>query len=171
VIRNLHEEGFALNVIENKTEEFNVMLTIFETSYWKITHREDSRYPGHLILASKNCSSEISALDTAALTELGSVMAKAEQLLISAYNPYRVITAKLGFSAGYGCHFHMLPVSRELLGEIAMHPDYTNEPDGNDVLLYVSREYCERSLTEDELKKQLETSSHLANAALVMSAR
>jgi hypothetical protein len=34
------------------------------------------------------------------------------------------------------------------------HPDYPNEPDGNDVIMFLSREYCERPLTDAELEQQ-----------------
>lgn len=142
------------------------MLTIFETPNWVVTHRKDSRYSGALIIASKNSVSEISALSDISLSELGTVLARAEKLLISYFNPYRVVTAKLGFSTGYSCHFHMLPVSMDLLNEIITHPNYTNEPDGNDCLLFASREYGERDLTEDELEVQLEVVKSLREHAL-----
>lgn len=137
------------------------MLTIFETLHWIVTHRKDSRYPGFLIVATKSTALEISALDAQALTELGPVLAKAEKLLLSFYNPHRVITAKLGFSAGHACHFHMLPVTLDFLKEIVDHPNYADDPDGNDALLYASREYGERPLNDLQLTQQLETVKEL----------
>lgn len=58
--------------------------------------------------------------------------------------------AKLGFFGGFSCHFHVVPATASLLQEIVAHPAYSNEPDGNDVMLFVSREYCERELTHCE---------------------
>jgi diadenosine tetraphosphate (Ap4A) HIT family hydrolase len=74
------------------------MHTIFETDHWAVSHRKDSRYPGFLIVASKSDVVEISGLSQDALSELGHVLAKTESILISHFKPYRVITAKLGFS-------------------------------------------------------------------------
>ena len=38
----------------------------------------------------------------------------------------------------------------KLLSEIAAHPNYAEVPDGNDTVLFLSREYCERPLTPEE---------------------
>lgn len=145
------------------------MLTIFESQHWLVSHRRDSRYAGLLIVSSKSDSSEMSSLEPEALSELGSVLVKTEKLLISYYKPYRVITAKLGFSAGHSCHFHVIPVRTSLLKEIIAHPNYTNEPDGNDALLFVSREYCERKLTLEESSIQKNTINQLRKKELTNS--
>lgn len=137
------------------------MHTIFETDHWAVSHRRDSRYPGFLIVGSKSDVVEISGLSQQALSELGHVLAKTESLLISYFKPYRVITAKLGFSVGHSCHFHVLPASTEFLKEIESHPGYANEPDGNDALLYASREYGERDLTQKECELQNHTIKEL----------
>ena len=142
------------------------MFTIFESQHWLVSHRRDSRYAGLLIVSSKSDASEISDLDSGALSELGGVLAKTEKLLIFHYEPYRVITAKLGFSAGNSCHFHVVPVSINLLNEIVAHPSYTNEPDGNDALLFASREYCERELTIEESSMQKSTINQLRDTEL-----
>lgn len=112
-------------------------------------------------MSAKSDVRDISELSNDALAELGVVLAKTEALLISFFKPYRVITAKLGFSAGFSCHFHMLPVSTALLDEIRAHPIYTDEPDGNDALLFASREYGERSLTQKEQSFQQDTVKQL----------
>lgn len=142
------------------------MHTIFESQHWLVSHRRDSRYAGLLIVSSKSDVSDISGLESGALSELGSVLAKTEKLLITHYDSYRVITAKLGFSAGHSCHFHVIPVSISLLEEIVSHPSYTNEPDGNDALLFVSREYCERELTTEESFIQKSTINQLRKKEL-----
>ncbi|MGI9280548.1 MAG: hypothetical protein ACR2PX_13120 [Endozoicomonas sp.] len=133
------------------------MYEIFETDCWAVTHRRDARYPGYLIVSSKHEGRDLGDLPGETLIELGAVLARTECLLKSYFKPFRVISTKLGFSNGFSCHFHMLPVSHELLEEIRSHPSYTNEPDGNDVLLFTSREYCERSLDKKETKRQYET--------------
>ena len=125
-------------------------LTVYETQYWVVSHRRDSRYPGYLMVSSREEVSDISSLSDCALVELGRVLSRMEGLLKSVYSPYKVITAKLGFSPGFSCHFHMLPVSRDLIQEVTEHPEYSNEPDGTDTFLFANRTYCERSLTEYE---------------------
>lgn len=139
-------------------------LVIFELEYWQVTYRKDARLPGNLIVSAKSDHPNLSDLNIRGLEEMGKTLATVETLLNRCYNPYKVIFAKLGFSSGYGAHFHAVPISSELLNEIIDHPDYSNEPDGNDALLYVSREYAERNLTEHECNAQDEEVSRLKNA-------
>ncbi len=124
---------------------------IIQTKNWVVTHRNDSRYLGYLIISSIQCANELHQLNSEALNELGNVLGDIEKLLIIAYTPYKVMIAKLGFSKGFNCHFHLIPVTKMLLSEITAHPNYTSdEPDGNDALLFVSREYCEKPLSEKQ---------------------
>ncbi|POZ61269.1 hypothetical protein [Chromobacterium alticapitis] len=125
-------------------------LRIFETDHWQATHRRDARYPGYLILSSKQQAAELHQLSGAALQDLGGALKKAEILLRQAYLPYKVVLYKLGFTSGFSCHFHVAPITASLLDEIKAHPDYAEEPDGNDAILFLSRIYCERALTEQE---------------------
>lgn len=125
-------------------------LTVFETEHWEVSHRIDSRYPGYLLASSKTNESEIYNLSSESLRELGSVLSKTEILLRKHFDPHKVIMAKLGFSENTRCHFHLIPATLELIEEIGAHPKYTNEPDGNDTILYTNREYCERNLSVDE---------------------
>lgn len=130
-------------------------LLIFKTRYWEVTHRRDSRYSGYLMASSLFEGSDLSELPEGALLELGSVLSRSEAILMKAYSPYKVMVAKLGFSRGFHCHFHLIPATTTLLREIVEHPSYTDEPDGNDAILFVSREYCERDLTDNE-KEEME---------------
>jgi hypothetical protein len=47
------------------------------------------------------------------------------------------------------------------MAEIATHPDYAAEPDGNDAMLFVSRVYCERALDAQELARLTATVARL----------
>ncbi|MCF5709741.1 hypothetical protein GIV19_20995 [Pseudomonas syringae] len=123
---------------------------IFETEHWRVSHRRDARYNGYLMVASVAPASDLADLGDEALAELGGVLRRTEQLLMRAYEPWKVVVYKLGFSAGFTLHFHVAPVTKALLGEVADHPGYAAEPDGNDVILFLSREYCERALSEEE---------------------
>lgn len=72
---------------------------------------------------------------------------------------------KLGFSPGFRAHFHVAQVSEDLLAEISKHPGYSDNPDGNNAIVFLSREYCERPLTAGEAEKQL-SAVHLLRASL-----
>jgi diadenosine tetraphosphate (Ap4A) HIT family hydrolase len=123
---------------------------IFETEHWLVGHRRDSRHPGYLMVSSREQQSDLCHLTSEALMELGSVLKRTEELLRAAYNPLKVLFYKLGFSPGFSCHFHVAPVTQALLDEVIRHPQYDNDPDGNDVILFLSRVYCERELTRVE---------------------
>ncbi len=128
---------------------------IFETGHWRVSHRRDARYNGYLMVASVASASDLKDLGDEALAELGGVLRRTEQLLMRAYEPWKVIVYKLGFSTGFNLHFHVVPVTKALLAEIAAHPEYAAEPDGNDVILFLSREYCERMLSAEERVNQI----------------
>jgi len=126
-------------------------LVIFDTKNWIVSYRSDSRYPGYLMISSVEEVDKLSRLSSNALCELGNVLTSTEKLLVLAYEPYKVITTKLGFSKGFNCHFHMIPIVKSVLHEIKKHPKYTNEdPDGIDAILFICREYCEKDLTNQE---------------------
>ncbi|KAA8998892.1 hypothetical protein FJU30_14485 [Affinibrenneria salicis] len=138
---------------------------IFATDYWQVNLRRDARYPGYLMISSRSAATEISQLDAAALSGLGGVMKRVEQLLLQFCRPDKVMFWKLGFSPGFSLHFHAAPVTPELLREIAAHPDYPAEPDGNDVILYLSRIYCERPLSASEMARREQTRAQLTTLA------
>ncbi|WP_255991942.1 hypothetical protein [Chitinolyticbacter albus] len=138
---------------------------IFETDHWLVSHRRDARHPGYLMVSSRESKSDLHELSANALQELGWVLKNTEKLLHSFYAPCKVIFYKLDFSSGFSCHFHVAPVTNKLLSEIVSHPDYTNEPDGSDTILFLSRTYCERPLTEAESLTMNDVVSQLRKAA------
>lgn len=127
---------------------------IVESPHWRLGYRRDSRYPGLLILSTQQAVSDFSELDAASLAELGQQLGFAEKLLQHCYAPHRLVFYKLGFSAGFSLHVHIAPISHALLSEIAAHPNYSGDPDGNDAILYLSREYGERDLGPEEQQAQ-----------------
>jgi diadenosine tetraphosphate (Ap4A) HIT family hydrolase len=142
----------------------NLSLEIFKTDYWLICHRIDSRYPGYLMISAREDASKISELTKAALNEMGDILARTEKLLIKVYQPFKVITLKFGFSKGYSCHFHMIPISSSLLDEIKENPNYTSdEADGIDATLFINREYCEKLLTAEERQNIIQEVLKLRN--------
>jgi diadenosine tetraphosphate (Ap4A) HIT family hydrolase len=122
-------------------------LIIFQTDHWIASHRSDSRYLGYLMLSSVQKAAEISFLDAMALADLGRILKIMEKLLLSTYTPHKVIMSKLGFTSGFNVHFHVVPISLDLLQELK----HTNaEPDGIDAHLFICRKYCEKVLTVDQ---------------------
>jgi diadenosine tetraphosphate (Ap4A) HIT family hydrolase len=136
-------------------------LVIFATDHWVVSHRADARWPGYLVVSARAPRPDLSGLDDAALSELGRVLKDTELLLRRAFAPHKVIFAKLGFTPGFGCHFHAIPATGALLAEIAAHPGYADEPDGNDVMLFVSRVYCERVLDTQQSAQMAATAGML----------
>lgn len=130
---------------------------IFDTEHWQVSHRRDARYPGYLMVSSVAPAVDFASLADSALSTLGGVLRQTEQLLVEVYAPWKVVVYKLGFSPGLNLHFHVVPVTRSLLAQIAAHPDYPSEPDGNDTLLFLSRIHCERSLNTAEREAQRAT--------------
>lgn len=141
------------------------LFVIFETDYWVVTHRRDSRYSGYLMVSSREQKPDLHELDIEGLQELGLVLRETEILLRSVYSPFKIIFSKLGFSAGFSCHFHVVPVMNALLTEIAAHQSYGDEPDGNDTMLFLNRIYCERELNPQEQNDMMATVSLLRLAA------
>ncbi len=117
---------------------------VYETEHWIVNHRMNSTYAGYLMIASKSEVSELSDLCPESLSSLGVVLADVERLLQRAYTPEKIIISKLGFSKGFNCHFHAVPVSKKVINEVRKRSSYMfNEPDGNDIMLFINREYCE----------------------------
>ncbi|EIZ0685683.1 hypothetical protein MNO16_000004 [Vibrio parahaemolyticus] len=117
---------------------------VFENEYWVVNHRMNSTYAGYLMVASKSESTELSDLCQKSLASLGLVLAEVEGLLQRTFSPQKVIFSKLGFSKGFNCHFHAVPVSENVIKEICQNSNFTfDKPDGNDVMLFINREYCE----------------------------
>lgn len=134
---------------------------IFETEHWRVSHRRDARYAGYLMVSAIAPATDFAGLSEPALVGMGSVLRRAENLLVQAFDPFRVVVYKLGFSPGFNLHLHMVGVTRELLAEIAAHPGYADQPDGNDAILFLSREYCERPLNPLEQASQQQTVARL----------
>ena len=113
------------------------------------------------MIASKQQASEVSELSLGALQEMGKVLSEVELAIKTVYKPYKVLMSKLGFSKGFNCHFHVVPVHEWVLNEIEEHPNYSYEPDGNDVMLYVNREYCENQCINKSMQVALKEVSNI----------
>ena len=117
---------------------------LLETEHWVVNQRMDSHYPGYMIVGAKEDSFRISCLSDSALESLGRVLSAVEKRIYQRLSPEIVIVNKLGFSKGFSCHFHLIPIYRWVYKAIKKHENYNvNEPDGSDFTLFVSRQYCE----------------------------
>ncbi|OZG70279.1 hypothetical protein BTA51_27100 [Hahella sp. CCB-MM4] len=134
-----------------------------EREHWVVNHRVGSIYPGYLMVASRQRVSDIWELNQESLAQLGPVLAEVERSVRLVYQPYKVLVCKLGFSKGFDCHFHVIPVHDWVLSEIASHHYYSNEPDGNDVMLYINREYCENQCLEKSSRIALNAAAEIKN--------
>ena len=135
--------------------------TIFETKYWIVKHHPDSRYSGYLIALCKEPVLHIHELSAKALAKMSLVLAQTETLLIKPYNPYRVVTFKMGFAKEVNCHFNLIPISYDLLAEIL---EQGGKPCGSrwsGCFLYIARKYCERELNSAEQEELLKSVSNL----------
>lgn len=128
-----------------------VELILNERKFWVVNHRLGCTYPGYLMMASKENVADIRELSAGALAEIGPLLANLEKALIQAYSVTKVVVAKHGFSPGFSCHFHIVPVHGWIMDAIAAHPAYANDPDGNDVMLYANRELCEKQEEQQAL--------------------
>ena len=119
---------------------------LLETKHWIINHRLDTEYPGYLMLGSKESTFRVSDLCTESLRSMGIILGAVENRMYERLKPETVIISKLGFSKGFGCHFHLIPVYSWLYDSIKRDKSYSiSEPDGLDFSLFISRKFCEGS--------------------------
>ncbi|ARQ57175.1 MULTISPECIES: HIT family protein [Rhizobium] len=130
---------------------------VVETDGWLVNHRVNSALPGYLMISSKLDTNDLSDLSEAALTELGPLLAKAQDVLKRKLGAQRIYIGRFGHSPGYPIHFHVIPIyawveelfwkdSRyRVLQNFADGPGET-PTDGAELTLFVWREFCERAL-------------------------
>ncbi|MBB2840780.1 UNVERIFIED_ORG: diadenosine tetraphosphate (Ap4A) HIT family hydrolase [Rhizobium etli] len=130
---------------------------VVETDGWLVSHRVNSALPGYLMISSKLDTNDLSDLSEAALTELGPLLAKAQDVLKRKLGAQRIYIGRFGHSPGYPIHFHVIPIyawveelfwkdSRyRVLQNFADGPGET-PTDGAELTLFVWREFCERAL-------------------------
>jgi diadenosine tetraphosphate (Ap4A) HIT family hydrolase len=129
---------------------------ILRTPYWSLSHRADSALPGYLILGARTPTNELALMSPAALTELGQLLAKAQQALQTLLNPDHLYIGRYGHTTGHPFHFHLIPICRWVKQSFFADPRYRvlqtlserpvdSETDGAEMTLYVWREFCENS--------------------------
>jgi len=133
-------------------------LVILQTEHWVLNHRVDSALPGYLMLGTRMATNDLSLLPTAALTELGTLLARAQKALNTILKPEHLYIGRYGHSAGHALHFHIIPICSWVKQRFFGDPRYrvlrnfyqpsdaddvVDATDGGELTLYVWREFCE----------------------------
>ena len=127
---------------------------ILRTDDWQVSHRIDSALPGYLIVGARKSTGELSQMPARALTELGGLLAKAQQALTEILQPEHLYIGRYGHTSGLSFHFHVIPICAWVKQSFFDDPRYrvlqnfgersdTCETDGAELTLYVWREFCE----------------------------
>ncbi len=90
--------------------EIPAQFHVLETGRWLVNHRINSALPGYLMVGSKTPASELSELTDSALTELGPLLAKAQDALQQVLQARRVYIGRYGHTPGYPIHFPIIPI-------------------------------------------------------------
>jgi diadenosine tetraphosphate (Ap4A) HIT family hydrolase len=134
-------------------------LVITQTDDWVLNHRVDAALPGYLMLGARAPTNRLAAMPRRALSELGELLASAQEALEAVLAPKHVYIGRYGHSAGHSLHFHIIPVcdwviSGFLADQRYRHLKSLQTPghgggggpdwaDGADLTLYIWREFCE----------------------------
>jgi diadenosine tetraphosphate (Ap4A) HIT family hydrolase len=134
-------------------------LVITQTDDWILNHRVDTALPGYLMLGAKAPTNRLAALSRRALSQLGALMAAAQEALEAVLAPKHLYIGRYGHSAGHSLHFHIIPVCDWVVRGFFADPRYqqleslqapsyggangADWADGADLTLYIWREFCE----------------------------
>ncbi|MCY1668857.1 HIT family protein [Rhizobium sp. SL86] len=129
---------------------------LMETEHWLVNHRMNSALPGYLMIGSKRDEDDLAALCPEALAELGPLLALVQRFLRERLSAGRVYLGRFGHTPGFAVHFHAIPVygwvEQAFLQDVRYRAldglrraDLGHAPDGADLTLYVTREFCERT--------------------------
>ena len=130
-------------------------LVIAQTEHWIVNHRVDSRLPGYLMIGSRADTTNLFDLPSAALGELGGLLACAQKVLQAVLHAEHVYLGRYGHQAGHAIHFHVIPIYAWVKEAFTADPRYAilksfykagvgnTDYDGSEMTLYVWREFCE----------------------------
>lgn len=146
-----HAEARLTSPAANIPRQFHLL----ETEHWLVNHRINSALPGYLMVGSKRHVDDLADLCPAALGELGPLLALVQRFLQERFGAERVYLGRFGHTPGFSVHFHAIPVYAWVERAFVRDPcyralddfreaDFGHAPDGADLTLYVTREFCER---------------------------
>jgi len=134
-------------------------LIVHETDHWIVNHRVNSVLPGYFMVGSKMDTNDLSDLREKALSELGTHLAKVQQIIVALLAPPHFYIGRYGHMAGHAIHFHVIPVydwvarafdsdeRYRSLGQFYTPGVYENGSDstfdGAEMTLFIWREFCE----------------------------
>ncbi|MCC2645614.1 MAG: hypothetical protein K0R94_1392 [Burkholderiales bacterium] len=120
-------------------------MLIYESKYWQLKHRQDSKLPGYLILAAKETkSSSLADLSHESLTELGTLQAEISRILEQYLNAKLVYICRFGHQPGNPPHFHIVPLYDWVQDAYSRDPLWKDqEPDGPVYFTYITRAFIE----------------------------
>ncbi|WP_223590326.1 HIT family protein [Pseudomonas sp. A-R-19] len=128
---------------------------IHETDHWIINHHLASALPGYLMLATKIHTSSLAELSSAALAELGVLLARTQQAIEQQLLPKRLYIGRFGHDPGWPIHFHFIPVydwvedlfwndaRYRQLETFAYAENALSSTDGAELTLFIWREFAE----------------------------
>ncbi len=120
-------------------------MDIFETDYWLIKHRADSKLPGYLILVAKEKNAiSLSDLSDNALHELGFLQAQATRSLETRFGAKLVYICRWGHQPGNSPHFHIVPLYDWIEKAYVTDPLWLeSNPDGPVYFSFITRAFIE----------------------------
>ena len=120
-------------------------MNIFETDFWLLKHRADSKLPGYLILVAKEQSAiSLSELSDKALQELGFLQAYATRSLETRFRAKLVYICRWGHQPGNSPHFHIVPLYDWIEHAYALDPLWAeSDPDGPVYFTFITRAFIE----------------------------
>lgn len=128
---------------------------IHQTDHWIINHHLASALPGYLMLATKMQTSSLAELSSAALAELGVLLARTQQAIERQLQPKRLYIGRFGHDPGWPIHFHFIPVYHWVedlfwndaryrqLETFAYAENALSSTDGAELTMFVWREFGE----------------------------
>jgi diadenosine tetraphosphate (Ap4A) HIT family hydrolase len=128
---------------------------IHETDHWIINHHLANALPGYLMLATKMHTSSLAELSSAALAELGGLLARTQQAIEQQLLPKRLYIGRFGHDPGWPIHFHFIPVYAWVedlfwndaryrqLETFAYAENALSSTDGAELTLFIWREFAE----------------------------
>jgi diadenosine tetraphosphate (Ap4A) HIT family hydrolase len=150
---------------------------VIETEHWLINHRMTSALPGYLMIGSKQNVDDLADLCPAALAEVGPLLALVQKFLGERLGAVRVYISRFGHTPGFPLHFHAIPIydwierafpqdARYRAMDALREAAFGAAPDGADLILFVTREFCERMPPADIEGPDVETVMALARREL-----
>lgn len=84
---------------------------ICETVHWTVSHRINSALRGSLTVGCKQLSEDLAGLSSAALAELGPLLAQLQGVLRQVLRSERIYVGCYGHAPGYPVHFQLIPIA------------------------------------------------------------